>query len=161
MRRAGVSPDHFTFPFVLKACSRLQTCITVALKVFDEMIDRDLVSWSSVISCFNNNGLPQEALGLFQQMQINGNVNPDEVTMVSVVSAVSSLGDLELGKWVDGIGSVDDCVRVFNEMAERNVLTWTALINGLAVHGRIMVVLLPMAGEFSKALSMNMALNLH
>eukprot|EP00257_Ricinus_communis_P015797 XP_015573782.1 pentatricopeptide repeat-containing protein At4g21065-like [Ricinus communis] len=192
MRRAGVSPDHFTFPFVLKACSRLQTCsqnlysliiklgldsniyiqnslinfygscglVTVALKVFDEMIDRDLVSWSSVISCFNNNGLPQEALGLFQQMQINGNVNPDEVTMVSVVSAVSSLGDLELGKWVDGyisrnnnlkitvqlgtalvnmysrIGSVDDCVRVFNEMAERNVLTWTALINGLAVHGR-------------------------
>uniref|UniRef100_A0A7N0T3J6 DYW domain-containing protein n=1 Tax=Kalanchoe fedtschenkoi TaxID=63787 RepID=A0A7N0T3J6_KALFE len=33
-------------------------------------------------------------------------------------------------------GDVDESVKVFAEMGERNLWTWTALINGLAVHGR-------------------------
>ncbi|KAF2293189.1 hypothetical protein GH714_038793 [Hevea brasiliensis] len=157
MRRAGVSPDHFTFPFALKACSRLQMgqdlhslivklgfdtniyvqnalinlygccgLVDVAFKVFDEMLARDLVSWSSMIASLADNGLAQEALALFQKMQLDGNVKPDEVVMLSVVSAISNLG----------CGSVDDSIRVFDKMPERNVLTWTALISGLAVHGR-------------------------
>ncbi|XP_050230693.1 pentatricopeptide repeat-containing protein At4g21065-like [Mercurialis annua] len=192
MHRTGVSPDHFTFPFVLKAYSRLQTghqtlhtlilklgfhsniyvnnslihsygsssLLSLACKLFDEMPHRDLVSWSSMISCLNSNGFSLQALALFQQMQIDGNVKPDEVTMLSVVSSVSNLGDLELGKWVGGYvsrsdslelttslgtalidmyskcGCVDDSIKVFDKMPDRNVLTWTALINGLAVHGR-------------------------
>ena len=32
-------------------------------------------------------------------------------------------------------GSIDRSVRVFDEMTERNIVTWTALINGLVVHG--------------------------
>ncbi|XP_065865007.1 pentatricopeptide repeat-containing protein At4g21065-like [Euphorbia lathyris] len=190
MRRAGVSPDHFTFPSVLKACSRLQSglhlhsliiklafdtniyaqnalinlygcsgLVNVAFKVFDEMLERDFISWSSIIACFANNGFSQEALALFQQMQLDDNVKPDEVTMLSVVSAISNLGALELGRWVDAYisrnnlvltvslgtslidmysrcGSIEDSIRVFDEMPHRNVLTWTALINGLAVHGR-------------------------
>ncbi|KAL5799182.1 hypothetical protein ACOSQ4_032066 [Xanthoceras sorbifolium] len=191
MRRRGVSLDHFTFPFVLKASSRLQVAVhglhslifklgfdsdvyvqnglisfygcfglvDLALKLFDEMTVRDLVSWSSMISCFTNNGLWYEALELFRRMQLAGNVKPDEVTMLSVVSSVSSSGALELGRWVDNFihrsglevtvslgtalidmysrcGSVDDSIRVFDEMPDRNVMTWTALVNGLAVHGR-------------------------
>ncbi|KAJ8755951.1 hypothetical protein K2173_024496 [Erythroxylum novogranatense] len=204
MRLAGMASDHFTFPFVLKACSRLQMGVELhsllvkiglvssiyvqnalislygssgllpkALQVFDEMGERDVVSWSSVISSFVNNGFGQEALSLFRDMQFDGNVKPDEVTMLSVVSAVSSLGALELGRWVDAYirrnalglspslgtslidmysrcGSVDDSIRVFDEMSERNVLTWTALINGLAVHGRS-VEALKMFDEMKKA----------
>ncbi|XP_031287069.1 pentatricopeptide repeat-containing protein At4g21065-like [Pistacia vera] len=190
MRRRFVSPDHYTFPFVLKAGSRLRVGFEIhslimklgfhsdiyamnglisfygglkyvefARQVFDEMTVKDLISWSSMISCLNNNGLWYEALCLFKQMQIVGNFKADEVTMLSVISAVSSLGALELGRWIDSFvrrsdlkltvplgtalidmysrcGSVDDFIRIFDEMPERNVLTWTALINGLAVHGR-------------------------
>ncbi|XP_034691376.1 pentatricopeptide repeat-containing protein At4g21065-like [Vitis riparia] len=190
MTMAGVSPDHFTFPFVLKACARLQTGLDLhsllfklgfdsdvyvqnglihvygccgfldfALKVFEEMPERDLVSWSSMIACFANNGFGYEALALFQRMQLVGTVKPDEVIVLSVVSAISILGDLELGKWIRGFisrngleftvslgtalvdmfsrcGCIEESMRVFDEMGERNVLTWTALINGLAVHGR-------------------------
>lgn len=133
--------------------------VEFARQIFDEMTVNDLVSWSSMISCLNNNGFCYEALGLFKQMQIAGNFKADEVTMVSVISAVSSLGALELGRWIESFvrrnglkltvqlgtalidmysrcGSVDDFIRVFEEMPDRNVLTWTALINGLAVHGR-------------------------
>lgn len=190
MTMAGVSPDHFTFPFVLKACARLQTGLDLhsllfklgfdsdvyvqnglihvygccgfldfALKVFEEMPKRDLVSWSSMVACFANNGFGYEALALFQRMQLVGTVKPDEVIVLSVVSAISILGDLELGKWIRGFisrngleftvplgtalvdmfsrcGCIEESMRVFDEMGERNVLTWTALINGLAVHGR-------------------------
>ncbi|XP_021283017.1 pentatricopeptide repeat-containing protein At4g21065-like [Herrania umbratica] len=190
MRRGGLSPDYFTFPFVFKACARLQIglethafviklglasdsyiqnaligfygslgSVVGALDVFGEMRVRDLVSWSSMISCFANNNFGYEALGLFQEMQLLESFKPDEVTMLSVISAVSSLGALELGKWVDAFvsrtglkltvslgtalidmysrcGSVDNAIQVFNEMTVKNVLTWTVLINGLAVHGR-------------------------
>ncbi|XVE50006.1 hypothetical protein DITRI_Ditri01bG0127400 [Diplodiscus trichospermus] len=190
MRRDGLSPDHFTFPFVLKACARLHKghethaliiklgfdsdiyiqnalislygslgSVTGALNVFDKVPDKDLVSWSSIISCFANNNFGYEALGLFQEMQLAENFKPDEVIMLSVISAVSSLGALELGKWVDAFisrnglkrtislgtalidmysrcGSIDDSIKIFNGMPVKNVLTWTVLINGLAVHGR-------------------------
>ncbi|XP_022764131.1 pentatricopeptide repeat-containing protein At4g21065-like [Durio zibethinus] len=190
MRRDGISPDHFTFPFVLKACASLCTgrethvliiklgldsdiytqnaltsfygsfgSVAEALDVFNKMPEKDLVSWSSMISCLAKNNFGYEALSLFQEMQLAANFKPDEVTMLSVTSAVSSLGALELGKWIDAFisrtelkrtvsvgtalidmysrcGSVDDSIKVFNGMPVKNVLTWTVLINGLAVHGR-------------------------
>ncbi|KAK6923479.1 Pentatricopeptide repeat [Dillenia turbinata] len=71
-----------------------------ALKIFEEMPQRDLVSWSSMISCLVNNGFAFQALNTFRQMQVDGNVKPDEVTVVKVISAVSRLGALELGRWV-------------------------------------------------------------
>ncbi|CAN0853820.1 Pentatricopeptide repeat-containing protein At4g21065 [Linum grandiflorum] len=123
---------------VYGGCGRLVD----ALKVFDEMPGKDV-----------------DALALFQRMQIEGKVKPDEVTLLSVVSAISVIGALDLGKWVDAYvsknglaltvalgtalidmfsrcGSINDSIRVFDRMPERNVRTWTALINGLAVHGR-------------------------
>ncbi|XP_022967226.1 pentatricopeptide repeat-containing protein At5g48910-like [Cucurbita maxima] len=190
MRCNGVPCDHFTFPFVLKACARLQTdlhlhslivkygldsdifvqnslmsvygccgSVEIAVKVFDEMSERDSVSWSTIIVSFVNNGYASEALALFKAMQLEDKVVPDEVTMLSVISAVSHLGALELGRWVrmfidklgleisvalgtalidmfSRCGSIDESVVVFEEMAVRNVLTWTTLINGFAVHGR-------------------------
>ncbi|KAL5975111.1 hypothetical protein ACLOJK_031788 [Asimina triloba] len=194
MRQRAVPPDHYTFPFALKACSRLALLQTgralhsdatklgfaasdifaqntlvhfygncgdveSACRVFVGMPQRDLVSWSAVIDCLASNGLAEDALVAFQEMQVATDVRPDEITMVSVVSAVSSLGALDLGRWVhfyvvrsgfeltvsmgtalldmySKCGCIGSAVQVFNEMQERNVLTWTALINGLATHGR-------------------------
>ncbi|GMY26673.1 pentatricopeptide repeat-containing protein [Fagus crenata] len=53
-----------------------------------------------MIACFANNGFDDEELALFQQMQLKG-IKPDDVIMLSVISAVSGLGALELGHWVD------------------------------------------------------------
>ncbi|OMO87750.1 hypothetical protein CCACVL1_08787, partial [Corchorus capsularis] len=136
MRRRGLYPDHFTFPFVLKAFARLHGghethslviklgfdsniyiqnalisfygsfgSVTEALYLFDQMPEKDLVSWSSMISCFANNKFWYHALDLFREMQSVGNFKPDEVIMLSVISAVSSLGALELGKWIDAFVS--------------------------------------------------------
>ncbi|KAK4740761.1 hypothetical protein SAY87_024349 [Trapa incisa] len=130
MLRSAVPPDNFTFPFVLKACGRLQVAsnglhamalkfgfgsdlyvqnalisaygswgsVESAGKVFDEMLERDIVSWSCMISCYANNGFPYESLTLFQQMQLSETSTPDEITMLSVISAISSIGELDLGR---------------------------------------------------------------
>ncbi|KAF3976420.1 hypothetical protein CMV_000392 [Castanea mollissima] len=43
-----------------------------AHKMFDLMVDRDLVAWNSVINEFALNGMPSEALTLFREMGFGG-----------------------------------------------------------------------------------------
>ncbi|CAK9174231.1 unnamed protein product [Ilex paraguariensis] len=127
-------------------------------KVFDEMPKSDPVSWSAIIGGYARLGMSIEAVGLFRKMQISG-VRPDEITMVSVLSACTDLGALELGKWVESYverenvvnsvelcnalidmfakcGDVDKALRLFRNMTERSIVSWTSVIVGMAMHGR-------------------------
>lgn len=128
-----------------------------AYKVFELMGERDLVAWNSVINGFALNGKPNEALSLFREMSLKG-VEPDGFTVVSLFSACAELGALELGRRVHvyllkvGLtgnlhvnnslldfyakcGSIREAQQVFSEMSERNVVSWTSLVVGLAVNG--------------------------
>lgn len=127
-------------------------------KVFDEMPKCDSVSWSAMIGGYAKLGMSSEAVGLFRKMQIAG-VRPDEITMVSVLSACTDLGALELGKWVSSYiekeklqknvelcnalidmfvkcGDVDKALRLFRNMVKKDIVSWTSLIVGMAMHGR-------------------------
>ncbi|RZC78720.1 hypothetical protein C5167_002928 [Papaver somniferum] len=135
------------------------TCGVVddARAVFDKMSERDTVTWNSIIAGYTQNGFSGEALNLFRDMQVHGS-EPDEITMVSVLSACAHAGALELGKWVhayleknnlDGkisvktalvdmyskCGLIERALEVFEEIPNRNVVCWTAMINGLAING--------------------------
>ncbi|KAK7331406.1 hypothetical protein VNO77_25630 [Canavalia gladiata] len=128
-----------------------------AYQMFELMNERDLVAWNSVINGFALNGRPNEALTLFREMSVEG-VEPDGFTVVSLLSACAELGALELGRRVHvyvlkvGLrenshvtnslldfyakcGSIREAQQVFNEMNERNAISWTSLIVGLAVNG--------------------------
>lgn len=86
-------------------------------------------------------------------------VCPDEITMVSVLSACADLGALELGNWVESYierkkipksvelcnalidmfakcGDVDKAIKLFRQMYSRTIVSWTSVIVGLAMHGR-------------------------
>ncbi|KAI3454426.1 hypothetical protein Pfo_011089 [Paulownia fortunei] len=135
-------------------CGRVDT----ARGLFDIMSTRDVVAWSAMISGYSRSNQCKEALALFHDMQ-NANVEPNDVTMVSVLSSCAVLGALQTGKWVHSYikkknlkltinlgttlvdfyakcGSVDRAIEVFKEMPSKNVWTWTALIQGLASNGR-------------------------
>jgi pentatricopeptide repeat protein len=128
-----------------------------AHKMFDLMLDRDLVAWNSVINGFALNGMPNEALTLFREMGLGG-VQPDGFTMVSLLSACAELGALALGRRAHAYilkiglsenmhvnnalldlyakcGSIREAQKVFDEMEDKNVVSWTSLIVGLAVNG--------------------------
>ncbi|XP_055830928.1 pentatricopeptide repeat-containing protein At2g22410, mitochondrial-like [Solanum dulcamara] len=129
-------------------------------KVFDEMSERDLVSWNSLICGYSQCNRYHEVLGLFASMQAE-NVKADSVTLVKVVLACSYLGDFDT---VDSVAKYigDSCVRidvylgntlidmygrrglvilaeeVFAKMEERNVVSWNAMIMGYAKAGDLM-----------------------
>ncbi|MED6130202.1 hypothetical protein PIB30_115710, partial [Stylosanthes scabra] len=66
--------------------------------IFDEVIEKDLVCWSAMISGYAENDQPHEALKLFDEMQLRGIV-PDQITMLSVISACAHVGVLVQANW--------------------------------------------------------------
>lgn len=129
-----------------------------ARELFDKMTQRSVISWNVMISGYAQNGYFKDAIEMFHLMQI-GEVRPNYVTLVSVLPAISRLGALELGKWVhlyaerneivnDDVlgsalidmyakcGSIEKAIQVFDRISNPNTITWSAIIGGLAMHGR-------------------------
>ncbi|XP_062000775.1 pentatricopeptide repeat-containing protein At2g22410, mitochondrial-like [Rosa rugosa] len=131
-----------------------------ARNVFDEMRERDLVSWNSLICGYSQCNRYEEVLGLFEAMKVKENVRADAVTMVKVVLACIQLGEWEIAdcmvKYVEenrvgvdvylGNTMIDMYGRrglphlareLFDRMRERNVVSWNAMINGYAKVGNL------------------------
>ncbi|XP_050212173.1 putative pentatricopeptide repeat-containing protein At5g40405 [Mercurialis annua] len=131
--------------------------VCVAEKVFDEMPDRDVISWNTMIMAYVHNGKLEEGLGCFGRMRESGLV-PNEATLVTVLSASAQLGLLEHGRMVHSIidsfnvrmtvalgtalldmyakcGCIEQCMVLFDKMPQRDISTWNVMICGLASHG--------------------------
>ncbi|KAJ6722588.1 hypothetical protein OIU74_007226 [Salix koriyanagi] len=68
--------------------------------LFDAMPEKNLVSWNAMIGGYCQNKQPHEALKLFRELQSSTVFEPNEVTVVSILPAIATLGALELGEWV-------------------------------------------------------------
>ncbi|PIA65398.1 hypothetical protein AQUCO_00100703v1 [Aquilegia coerulea] len=127
-------------------------CMSSALEVFHNIWDRNTVSWNTLIGGFAQNGCPVEALRLFQEMK-NSNARPNEITLISTLSACAQLGDLEQGKILhtyisenninyttfigNGLinmyskcGDLKAAECVFHQMPDKDIFSWTALVSG-------------------------------
>ncbi|XP_058073164.1 putative pentatricopeptide repeat-containing protein At1g03510 [Magnolia sinica] len=66
-------------------------CLMNARRVFDEMAERDVVTWSSMVSACALHGEAQEALLVFKEMELAG-IRPDGVAFLGVLKACSHAG---------------------------------------------------------------------
>ncbi|XP_077215433.1 tetratricopeptide repeat (TPR)-like superfamily protein [Tasmannia lanceolata] len=127
-------------------------------KLFDAMEERDVVCWNVMIDGYTQHGLPDQSLALFREMLSAKDVRPNEVTVLSVLSACGQLGSLESGKWLHSYieankikfsvrvgtalidmyckcGSLDDACSVFDKIVDKDVVAWNSMIVGYAIHG--------------------------
>ncbi|KMZ66124.1 Pentatricopeptide repeat-containing protein [Zostera marina] len=131
--------------------------LDAARNLFDEMPNKDIVPWNAMIAGYVQCKREKEAFSLFQEMQHSSEVCADEITMVSLLSACSQIGALDVGRWLHHhihrrfilnvqlgtalvdmyakCGHIKESLHVFDIMPERNTMTWTAIICGLANHG--------------------------
>ncbi|KNA17018.1 hypothetical protein SOVF_083880 [Spinacia oleracea] len=70
--------------------------IEKALLVFDNMQNKSVVSWTTVIVGLAFHGLGKEALQMFSHMEKVG-CKPNEITFIGVLSACTHVGFVELG----------------------------------------------------------------
>lgn len=170
--RQGLATSAYVQTGLLNLYAKCEQ-VALARTVFDGMAgDKNLVAWSAMVSGYSRVGMVNEALGLFREMQAAG-VEPDEVTMVSVISACAKAGALDLGKWVHayidrkGItvdlelstalidmyakcGLIERARGVFDAMVEKDTKAWSAMIVGFAIHGLVEDAL----GLFSRMLEL-------
>ncbi|KAH1067186.1 hypothetical protein J1N35_032173 [Gossypium stocksii] len=67
--------------------------VSYARNVFDRMAERDVASWTSMISGYCNVGKNEEALGLFERMKLQ-DLQPNEFTWNVMITAFARRGDI-------------------------------------------------------------------
>ncbi|EOA13331.1 hypothetical protein CARUB_v10026365mg [Capsella rubella] len=128
-----------------------------ARSLFERIRDPDLATWNTLLAAYANSEeieSDDEVLRLFVRMQ----VRPNEVSLVALIKSCASLGEFWGGVWAHvylyknnltlnqfvGTSLIDlyskcGCLsfarQVFDEMSQRDVSCYNAMIRGLAVHG--------------------------
>ncbi|KAH8505919.1 hypothetical protein H0E87_012938 [Populus deltoides] len=191
MRKEGLSPDCFTFPFLLKACARLLDSklgiklhglvvkagcesdafvntslvslygkcgfIDNAFKVFDDIPEKNVAAWTAIISGYIGVGKCREAINMFRRLLDMG-LRPDSFSLVRVLAACTRIGDLRSGEWIDDYitkigmvrnvfvatslvdfyvkcGNMERACSVFDGMLEKDIVSWSSMIQGYASNG--------------------------
>ncbi|XP_059441012.1 pentatricopeptide repeat-containing protein At3g47530 [Corylus avellana] len=156
--RDGHQSDSLLLTTLMDLYSCCEKC-DEACKVFDEIPERDTVAWNVLISCCIRNNRTRDALGLFDIMQSGGDgCDPDDVTCLLLLQACARLNALEFGERIHSYieehgygnasnlcnslvamysrcGCLDKAYGVFKGMRIKNVVSWSAMISGLAMNG--------------------------
>ncbi|XP_059626575.1 pentatricopeptide repeat-containing protein At1g11290, chloroplastic-like [Cornus florida] len=128
--------------------------ISSARQMFDEMRHRNVVTWNSLISGYMQTNYSETSVKLFLEM-LRAGIAPTSFSVSAVLIGCTRLEDGELGSQMHGLSlkagfcfnvvvgtglidmyskcvSVDDSRRVFNQMPDKNVVTWTSMVTGYA-----------------------------
>ncbi|KNA20782.1 hypothetical protein SOVF_049240 [Spinacia oleracea] len=125
--------------------------------LFDGTVNRNRVSWNAMISGYAQNGCPEQAIEIFHHMLERG-IQPNEIAITSLLMACSQLSCLRLAREIHCFtlkanltkdmfincsildmyakcGCIELSRRFFDNQTKKNLVSWTAMISGYAVHG--------------------------
>ncbi|OEL31975.1 Pentatricopeptide repeat-containing protein [Dichanthelium oligosanthes] len=125
--KAGVASTLASSNHLLAAYCRC-SAMSRARDLFDRMPDRDVVSWTTLMSGYAASGRPREAVALLRAIDFSG-VQPNVVTFSTAVSACAHLADAGLGRQVHSRAKVAGCAC--------DTVVATALVDMYGKAGRI------------------------
>lgn len=129
-----------------------------AIKTFDKMSCKDVVTWNALINGYAQIGEPHQAIQMFHKFQVSG-FHPDAGTMVGLVSACALLNDLKQGTSVHALvtkggfefdrhvknalidmyakcGSLSSSLCLFgSDSSVKDVISWNTMISGYMQNG--------------------------
>ncbi|KAK6925177.1 Pentatricopeptide repeat [Dillenia turbinata] len=156
------SSTHFVNDFVLntKIITMYSLCGSPldSRIAFDNLQRKNLFLWNALISGYTRNEHFGDAIGVFYEMLLETEFKPDNFTMPCVIKACGGIGDVGLGQSVHGMsvklglvldvfvgnalvamygkqGIVVDALRVFENMPERNLVSWNSMICSFSENG--------------------------
>ncbi|KAL6143485.1 hypothetical protein ACLB2K_054180 [Fragaria x ananassa] len=126
--------------------------------VFDEMPKKTTVGWNTIIAGYALHGYSDEALSMYYDMRDSG-VPMDHFTFSMIIRICARLASLEHAKqahaglvrhgfgldivantslvdFYSKWGRIEDARHVFDQIPNKNVISWNALIAGYGNHGR-------------------------
>ncbi|XP_024995018.1 pentatricopeptide repeat-containing protein At2g17210 [Cynara cardunculus var. scolymus] len=124
-----------------------------ARKLFDEMSNRDMITWSIMISGYVKDNESCVALGVFREMLSHLRTEVDGQTTVSALKACTNLNNLITGRMLHGfifhrgfgfdlfIGNSlidmyskcndpDSALQAWREIPLKNIVSWNSLLSG-------------------------------
>jgi pentatricopeptide repeat protein len=129
-----------------------------AEKVFDDMPEKNVIAWNSMIAAYAQSGMNMEAVGLFKNMRFQ-DVEPTEVTLSGFFSASANLEAIKEGKqghalfvkmgfelgnvlgssimnFYSKVGLIEEVELVFrNIMVLKDEVTWNLMISSYMQFG--------------------------
>lgn len=154
----GFQHDVFLANILLHSYSKWDL-LSDAQKLFDVLPERNLVTWSSMVSMYAKHNYNEEALTLFSQFRRSCSQKPNEYILASVIRACTKLGGISQAQEVHGFiikggflqdlyvgtslidfyakhGDIDEARLVFDGLKVKSSVTWTAIIAGYSKQGR-------------------------
>lgn len=90
-----------------------------AVRVFDELIDKDVISWNSIIAASARNQITELASAYFSQMPC-----PDTISYNELINGIAQFGN------------IDEAIEILRNMPGPNSSSWNAIITGYVVRNR-------------------------
>lgn len=145
---------------VLMALYGKSGCLDFVIQLFDEMPQRDIASWNTVISSAVKDLSYEKALELFRNLQQTNGFQVDQFTLSALLTACTGCyaemhgrevhayairigleGNLSVNNAFIGFyakcGSLKDVVALFESMPVRDVVTWTQMITAYMEFGLV------------------------
>ncbi|WVZ59324.1 hypothetical protein U9M48_009479 [Paspalum notatum var. saurae] len=153
MVKTGTSADMFVATSLVNVYMRCGASHD-ARELFDRMPEKNVVTWTALITGYTLNSQPVAALEVFVEMLEAGRF-PSHFTLGATLNACSASNNVELGKQVHGYiikydaeaitsignslcrlyaksGSLESAMRAFRRVPDKNVITWTTMISAYA-----------------------------
>ncbi|KAJ0024553.1 hypothetical protein Pint_08230 [Pistacia integerrima] len=136
------------------------TFLNDAQKLFDEIPDKNIVTWTAMVSAYTSNKRPDKAIRLYEYMLESELEAPNGFMYSAVLKACAVAGDLELGRLIhkrisrenlenDTVlmntlldmyvkcGRLGDARKVFDKLLSANSTSWNTIISGYCKEGLI------------------------